>query len=133
MKRLFPIALMLCLFVSLSSFAPVHPKTTVINKGMMRYSFPIYGSTSGRPGAGAPLGTIYYTVNGGGSTPSNIQFTTGPNGTGTSLGTYPFSLSSPGNYLAAGMQTQTGITATYFHVSTACGSDYCMEFIRGLD
>lgn len=132
MKRMFPIALMLCLFVSMSSFAPINPKTTGIKKGTMRYSFPIYGSTTGTAGPGGPVTTIYYVVNGGGTTPGSIQFTTGPSGTGTSLGSYPFSLSSPGNYLATGMKAQTSIVATYFHVSSACGTDYCMEFIGGL-
>jgi len=129
MKRLFPIALMLCLFVSLSSFAPVHPKVTEITK---RTSFPIYGSTTGTQGQGGPVGTIYYVVNGGSNVPSSIQFTSQPNGGGTSYGTYAFSLSSPNNYLAAGMRTQTSISAVYFHVSTACGTDYCLEFVGGL-
>jgi hypothetical protein len=125
MKRLFPIALMLCLFVSLSSFAPMHPKATVVKKGAMRYTFPLSGSTFGKGGA-----TIYYTVNGSGTIPSSISFNT-TSGGGNNLGTYSFSLSSPGNYLATGMKTTTSITATYFHVSNACGSDYCMEFIGG--
>jgi hypothetical protein len=77
------------------------------------------------------VGTIYYVVNGGGTTPSSIQFTAQPNGAGTSYGTYSFSLSSPNNYLAGGMKTQTSITAVYFHISDACGTGYCLEFIGG--
>jgi len=131
MKRFIPIALMLCVFVSLSSFAPVHPKTTVIKKGTMRYTFPISGSTFGTPGAGTMAGIIYYVVNGGSGIPSSISFYTQPNGGGTSLGTYAFTLSSPNNYLAVGMKTQTSISGVYFHISNACGSDYCLEFIGG--
>jgi len=131
MKRLFPIALMLCLFVSLSSFAPVHPTATVNKNAAMRASFPIYGSTTGTQGQNGPVGTIYYVVNGGSNIPSSIQFTSQPNGAGTSYGTYSFSLSSPNNYLAAGMRTQTSISAVYYHISTACGTDYCLEFVGG--
>ncbi|HEY0608817.1 MAG TPA: hypothetical protein VGD35_04150 [Chitinophaga sp.] len=134
MKRFFPIALMLCLFVSLSSFAPVHPNATVMKKGTYAYSFPIYGSTTGTQGQGGPVGTIYYTVTGSGTIPSTIQFTTGPNGTGTSLGTYPFTLAEPNNYLAGGlgMKAQTSISGVYFHISSACGTGYCLEFIGGI-
>ena len=124
MKRLFPIALMLCLFVSLSSFAPVHTKVIMTKKGTMRYTFPLTGSTFGKGGA-----TIYYTVNGSGTVPFSITFSTLPGG--SDLGTYLFSFSSPGNYLAGGMKPTTSITATYVHVISACGSDYCMEFIGG--
>ena len=129
MKKLFPVALMLCLLFSLSSFAPVRSGAPVIMKSARVYSFPITGTTDGTPGAGQPAGTIAYTVNGSGTTPSSITFSTLG---GTSLGTYGFAQSSPGNYLATGMKTQTSISGTYFHISGACGSDYCMEFIGAL-
>lgn len=132
MKRLFPISLMLCLCFALSSFAPVNNEDPVIEKAARRYSFPISGSTDGTPGAGQLPGTIYYVVNGSGTIPSTISFSTQPNGGGTSLGTYPFNLSSPNNYLAGGMKTQTSITAVYFHISNACGTGYCLEFIGGI-
>jgi hypothetical protein len=121
MKRLFPIALMLCLFVFLSSFAPMHPKATLVKEGTMRYTFPISGST------------IYYEINGGSGIPSTITFYAQPNNVGF-IGTYPFSLSSPGNYLAGGlaMYAQTAIRAVYFHISGACGTGYCLEFISDL-
>lgn len=131
MKRLFPIALMLCLFVSLSSFAPVPPKATVIKKGTFAYTFPISGTTFGTPGAGQPAGTIYYEINGGSGIPSTITFYAQPNNVGF-IGTYAFSLSSPNNYLAGGMYAQTAIRAVYFHISGACGTGYCVEFISDL-
>lgn len=128
MKKLFPIALVLCLFVSLSSFAPAPPDAPVIKKTVRAYSFPITGTTDGTPGAGQPAGIIAYSISGSGTTPSAITFTTL---SGTSLGTYPFSLSSPNNYLAGGlaMKAQTSIAGVYFHISTACGTGYCLEFI----
>jgi hypothetical protein len=133
MKRLFPIALMLCLFVFLSGFAPMHPKATLVKESTMRYTFPISGSTYGTPGAGQPAGTIYYEINGGSGIPSSITFYAQPNNVGF-IGTYPFSLSSPGNYLAGGlaMYAQTAIRAVYFHISGACGTGYCLEFISDL-
>lgn len=131
MKKLFPIALMLCAFFSLSSFAPVRSDAPVIEKSARRYTFPITGTTDGTPGAGQPAGTIAYEVNGSGTIPSSITFRTL---SGTSLGTYPFSLSSPNNYLAGGlaMKAQTSISGVYFHISTACGTGYCLEFIGGV-
>ncbi|MCF6406400.1 hypothetical protein L3C95_26125 [Chitinophaga filiformis] len=129
MRKLFPIALMLCAVFSLSSFAPVRSDAPLIKKSAYRYSFPITGTTDGTPGAGTQAGIIAYEINGSGTIPSSITFRTL---SGTSLGTYPFSLSSPGNYLAGGMKTQTSITAVYFHISTACGTGYCLEFIGGV-
>lgn len=129
MRKLFPVALMLCAIFSLSSFAPVRSDAPAIEKAARRYSFPISGTTDGTPGAGQPAGTIAYEINGSGTIPSSITFRTL---SGTSLGTYPFSLSSPGNYLAGGMKTQTSITAVYFHISNACGTGYCVEFIGGI-
>lgn len=131
MKKLFPIALLLCLFVSLSSFAPAHPNAPVIKKNARTFSFPITGTTDGTPGAGQPAGTIAYSISGSGTTPYAITFSTL---SGTSLGTYPFSLTSPGNYLAGGlaMKGQTSISGVYFHISSACGVGYCLEFIGAL-
>jgi hypothetical protein len=130
MKRSFPVALLLCLSFALSSFTPAYHVAPEIKKGVYTYTFPITGSTFGTPGAGQPAGTIYYEINGSGTIPSSITFYTQPGG-GVSLGTYPFSLSSPNNYLAGGMKAQTSITAVYFHISNACGSGYCVEFIGG--
>jgi hypothetical protein len=129
MKKLFPVALLLCLFVSLSGFAPVRPYAPVIKKEARAFSFPVTGTTYGTPGAGQPSGTIAYSISGSGTTPYAITFTTL---SGTSLGTYPFSLSSPGNYLAGGMKTQTSISGVYFHISNACLPGYCIEFIGGI-
>ncbi|SHN38584.1 hypothetical protein [Chitinophaga sp. CF418] len=129
MRKLFPVALMLCAFFSLSSFAPVRSDAPVIKESARRYSFPITGTTDGTPGQGQPAGTIAYEVNGSGTIPSSITFKTL---SGTVLGTYSFSLSSPGNYLAGGMKTQTSITAVYFHISSACGTGYCLEFIGAI-
>jgi hypothetical protein len=122
MKQLFPIALALGLILSLSGFSTVTKPL---------YTFPITGTTTGTPGAGQPVGTINYSISGSGSVPSAITFTST---SGTFIGTYPFSLSSPNNYLAGGngMRAQTSITAVYFHISTACGTDYCIEWIGGL-
>ena len=120
---------MLCLFVSLSSFTPVRTDAPVIKKGARMYTFPITGSTFGTPGAGQPAGTINYEINGSGTIPSTISFYTL---SGSLIGTYSFSLSSPNNYLAGGMKAQTAITAVYFHISNACGSGYCVEFISAL-
>lgn len=131
MKRLFPIALMLCLFVSLSSFAPGPAKTTVIRKGTFAYTFPISGSTFGTPGAGQPASTIYYEINGGSGIPSTITFYAHPNNVGF-IGTYAFSQSSSNSYLASGMYAQTAIRAVYFHISSACGTGYCVEIISDL-
>ena len=131
MKKLFPVALLLCLSFSLSSFAPMHPNARVIEKSVRTYSFPITGTTFGTPGAGQPAGTIAYSISGSGTTPFAITFTTLSGG---SLGTYPFSLSSPGNYLAGGlgMKAQTSIAGVYFHIGTACSAGYCLEFIGGI-
>jgi hypothetical protein len=132
MKKLFPISLLLCLLFSLSSFAPVNQNVVPVSKKAARmYSFPITGTTSGTPGAGQPFGTIAYSISGSGTTPAAITFTTL---SGTSLGTYPFSLSSPGNYLAGGlgMKNQTSIAGVYFHIGTACSAGYCLEFIGGI-
>ncbi|PSL23368.1 hypothetical protein [Chitinophaga ginsengisoli] len=129
MKKLFPIAFLLCAFFSLSSFAPVRSDAPVIKKSARRYSFPITGTTDGTPGAGQPAGTIAYEVNGSGTIPSSITFKTL---SGTVLGTYAFSLSSPNNYLAGGMKAQTSISGVYFHISSACGTGYCLEFIGGI-
>jgi len=129
MRKMFPVLLMLGLVFSFSSFAPAHRSAPVIMKSVRVYSFPITGTTSGTPGAGQPSGTIAYTVNGSGTTPSSITFSTL---SGTSLGTYGFTQTSPNNYLAGGMKAQTSISGTYFHISSACGSDYCMEFIGAL-
>lgn len=131
MKRSLPIALMLCLSFALSSFTLAHNSAPVIKNSVRTYTFPISGSTFGTPGAGQPAGTIYYEINGSGTIPSSITFYTQPGG-GVSLGTYPFSLSSPNRYLAGGMKAQTSITAVYFHISSACGTGYCVEFISGL-
>jgi len=129
MKKLFPIALMLCAFFSLSSFAPVRSDAPVIEKSARRYTFPITGTTDGTTGPNTPATTIAYEVNGSGTIPSSITFRTL---SGTSLGTYPFSLSSPNNYLAVGMKTNTSISGVYFHISNACGTGYCLEFIGGV-
>lgn len=129
MRKLFPLSLMLCLLFSLSGFAPAHTGNPVIKKAARTFSFPITGTTYGTTGAGQPAGTIAYSISGSGTTPYSITFTTLSGG---SLGTYPFSLSSPGNYLAGGMKTQTSITAVYFHISNACSTGYCVEFIGGL-
>ena len=129
MKKLFPAALMLCLLFTLSSFAPVHVTSPAIKKAARTYSFPITGSTDGTPGQGMPAGIINYTITGSGTTPYSISFTTQA---GASLGTYTFSLSSPGNYLATGMKTQTSISGVYFHISGACLPGYCLEFIGGV-
>lgn len=130
MRKLFPVLLMSGILFSLSSFAPVHRGAPVTMKHVRVYSFPITGTTDGTPGAGQPAGTIAYTVNGSGTTPTSITFSTL---SGTSLGTYGFTQSSPNNYLATGMKTQTSISGTYFHISGACGSaGYCMEFIGAL-
>jgi hypothetical protein len=129
MKNLFPIALMLCLFLSLSSFAPVRSDAPVIKKELRVFSFPITGTTDGTPGAGQPAGTIAYSISGSGTTPSTITFSTLG---GVSLGTYAYTLSSTNNYLAGGMKTQTSIAGTYFHISTACNPGYCLEFIGAL-
>lgn len=129
MRKMFPVLLMLGLLFSFSSFAPANSGAPVIMKSARVYSFPITGTTYGTPGAGQPSGTIAYTVNGSGTTPSSITFSTL---SGTSLGTYGFTQTSPNNYLAGGMKAQTSISGTYFHISGACGSDYCMEFIGAL-
>jgi len=122
MKHLFPIALALGLILSLSGF-------TTVSKPL--YSFPITGTITGTPGAGQPVGTINYSINGSGTTPTSVTFTTT---SGAFIGNYPFSLSSPNNYLAGSndMRIKTGTTAVYFHISTACGSDYCLEWIGAL-
>ncbi|MVT44800.1 hypothetical protein GO495_29685 [Chitinophaga oryziterrae] len=96
---------------------------------MRAFSFPITGTTDGTPGAGQPAGTIAYSISGSGTTPSTITFSTL---SGVSLGTYSYSLSSTNNYLAVGMKTQTSISGTYFHISTACLPGYCLEFIGAL-
>ncbi|WP_143056736.1 hypothetical protein [Chitinophaga sp. YR573] len=129
MKNLFPIALMLCLFLSLSSFAPVRSDAPVIKKELRTFSFPITGTTDGTPGAGQPAGTIAYSISGSGTTPYSITFSTL---SGTSLGTYSYTLASTNNYLAVGMKAQTSIAGTYFHISTACSPGYCLEFIGAL-
>lgn len=130
MKNLFPVALALCLF-SFSSFAPIEEKPAVANNATLAFSFPITGTTTGTPGAGQPVGTINYSISGGGTTPYSITFTTP---SGTSLGTYPFSLSSTNNYLAGGnsLRVQTTISGVYFHISNACSVGYCLEFIGAL-
>ena len=130
MKNLFPVALALCLF-SFSSFAPIEKKPPVASKVTFAFAFPITGTTTGTLGAGQPVGNINYSISGSGTTPYSITFTTP---TGTSLGTYPYSLSSPNNYLAGGnsLRVQTSISAVYFHISNVCSEGYCIEFIGGL-
>jgi len=130
MRKLLSVLFTLSLLFSLCSFVPVRSGAPVIKKSVRMYSFPITGTTDGTPGAGQPAGTIAYTINGSGTTPSSITFSTL---SGTSLGTYGYTLTSPGNYLAGGMKTQTSISGTYFHISGACGSaGYCLEFIGAL-
>lgn len=130
MKNLFPFALALCLF-SFSGFVPADKITPVTSKAPLSFTFPITGTTTGTQGAGQPVGTINYSISGSGTTPYSITFTTTG---GTSLGTYPYTLSSPNNYLAGGlaMKTQTSISGVYFHISNACSVGYCIEFIGGL-
>lgn len=129
MKKLLSISLMVCLLFSMSSFTPIRPGIPATKEAKRAFSFPITGTTFGTPGAGQPATTIAYTINGSGTTPSSITFSTVG---GTTIGTYMFSLDTPGNYLAAGMRTQTSIVAVYFHISNACFPGYCVEFIGGL-
>jgi hypothetical protein len=128
MKNLFPVALAACL-LSFSSFTVADSKPPVAVVAKRAFTFPITGQTYGTQGAGQPAGTINYAISGSGTTPYSITFTTT---SGTSLGTYSFSLSSTNNYLATGMKTQTSISGVYFHISNACSEGYCIEFLGGL-
>lgn len=80
MKKLFPIALLLCTVFSLSSFAPVHPSATVnkVTKPVLAISWPIAGAIESAP--------VYtYEINGSGSTPYSVTLKKN----GNLIGTYP--------------------------------------------
>jgi len=109
MKKFVPIALLLCVLFSLSSFVPVKSSHTDVVKNIFYPTYPITGTTNGTPGAGQPIGTIDYEITGYNGYPLNIKFFI--HGTATQIGsTYPFSTSGNPYYAAsADMKAQTGI------------------------
>lgn len=134
MKKLLPVALLLCLSISLSSFAPVHnhvPKVkthTILVKGDRFISFPVTGTVDGTPGAGQPCGILSYTINGSGGLPTTITLTTT---TGTYVaGPYTFSNNGSGNtyYVQSpDLKTKTGIIYVEF-VVTSGSPGYSLTF-----
>ena len=129
MKKLLAIALLLCTVCSLSGFAPGarSNQSSIIKKGILS-GLPVSGTTTGTPGAGKPLGTIEYRINGSGTVPLSVSFwtTTAPI---TQIGvTYFFSTGSA-PYTPTGMQSQTPITAVVFHVGASYPDGYFVEFI----
>jgi hypothetical protein len=129
MKKFVPIALLLCVLFSLSSFAPVkNNHMPVAKKGAYSFSFPINGTVSGSY-MGSPV-TWYYTVDGSGTTPSSISFSLTPGG--TVLDSSPFYAQSPSTvptYYATDLDGVTGITAAEFVVYNS-GNDYDIDFFR---
>lgn len=119
MKKMLPVALLLCLSFSLSSFAPVHSTTTVVKTKKAFATFPINGT------CGSKLGTLNYVVSGSSNTPSSIAFYQGS----TLIGTYSFFLESSNSWLATGMAGATGISGVYYHNASGSVPDYILDFI----
>ncbi|GAA0541443.1 hypothetical protein [Chitinophaga japonensis] len=132
MKRLFPIALLLCLSFSLSSFAPASKHSVTIKKGAYP-SFPITGQTT----AGGSL-LDYSITSSSGPAPYYITFYA-PN-TGEQVGgPYPFELNSVinGEYyygcggMGTGMYAELNITAVELRFR-ADATTYTVNFIPGV-
>lgn len=132
MKKFVPIALLLCVLFSMSSFTPPKKHSSLLTgSGKFAISFPITGTTLGRPGAGQPRTTINYQIDGSSSTPNIITFSYMGNPVGTNYQFFVESVSgSTTSYIADGMESETGIAAVRF-IRTG-DSNYSVEFIRGL-
>ncbi|HEU4553381.1 MAG TPA: hypothetical protein VFS25_11125 [Chitinophaga sp.] len=120
MKKFVPIALLLCVLLSLSSFAPVHKPAFAIKSGKF-VTWPITGTVQGSPG------TMTYTVDGSGTTPSSITFYL--QSTGTYIVSRPFTLTSSNEWIADDLKTTTGITAVIYHNTNSTPGGYALTFI----
>ena len=118
MKKLLPVALLVCLSISLSSFAPIRQNTLVLKTKTAFATFPITGT------CGSKLGTLNYVVSGSSNTPSTISFYQGS----TLIDSKPFFLESSNSWLATGMNGTTGISGVYYHNTTGV-PDYILDFI----
>jgi hypothetical protein len=134
MKKLLPLALLLCLSFSLSSFAPAHKRVpkikthTIVVKGARAISFPVTGTVDGSPGAGQLCTLLNYSISGGGDVPSSITLTYA--GNGFSAGPYTFSNGGSGNTYycqSQDLRNKTGIIYVQF-VVTSGSPGYSITF-----
>ena len=114
-----PVALLLCLSFSLSSFAPVHSNTPVVKIKKAFATFPITGT------CGSKLGTLTYVVNGSNNAPSTISFYQGS----TLIDSRSFVDGGSNSWLATGMFAATGISGVYYHNASGSVPDYILDFI----
>lgn len=125
MKKFVPIALLLCVLFSMSSFAPVQPDhKPVIKNGTYYPVYPIMGTTSGLMGA-----TLYYTiVSFTAGAPTYIRFFSDAART-VQIGTdYSFTTGGSPYYAASPeMRSLTGIIYAELFV-TAESTSYTLTF-----
>lgn len=119
MKKMLPVALLLCLSFSLSGFAPAHSIKPVVKTKTAFASFPINGT------CGSKLGTLNYVVSGGSNTPSTISFYQN----GALIDSRPFVSQGSNSWLATGMSAATGISGVYYHNMSGSVPDYVLDFI----
>lgn len=120
MKKLLPMALLLCLSAATSSFTPLQSPVPVNKQAAFAISWPATGTTYGMQGL------LTYEVSGSGSTPYSIRFYYQGNQVG---GSYPFTQGSPSSdFYATGMQSATGIQNVIFHVASF-EPGYVVDFI----
>lgn len=106
MKKLFPVALLLCLSISMSGFGPANSQPVTIQKSAFSIAFPVTGQ------AMSSLGLIDYSISGSGTTPYSISFYNGS----TFVGSYPFIADGPNSNIAGGMKAATNINGVRFSV-----------------
>ncbi len=125
MKKLFPIALLMCVVFSMSSFAPaVQPLATKPATLKRVISWPITGQTFGKLGAGQGYGTLNYTVVGSGTTPTSVSLYNAA--TNQFIGTWWFSGAYAGD---ASMFAETEISAFQFVLNSSSPSGYTLTII----
>lgn len=116
-----PVALLLCLSFSLSSFAPAHKKASVAEQKAF-VTFPVTGQT------GSTVGALDYVIDGSNNVPSNITFYLA--GTSTVVISRPFTVypSSANTWIADNLKATTGITAVLYH-NMSGWPEYAVEII----
>ncbi|WP_343673880.1 hypothetical protein [Chitinophaga sp.] len=121
MKRLFPIALLVCAFFTMSGFSVLPVGQSNLVKAAVKptenLSWPITGSTQ------SSLGTVTYSISGSGTTPSYIVFYSGSN----VYGPYTWTQDSNGQWSSTGMYAALNISGVILGFPNS--STYNIEFI----
>jgi hypothetical protein len=124
MKKLLPVALLLCLSCSLSGFTPVRPaaKTTGKVKPNVLVTWPITGTVPSLP-------SYTYSISGGGNTPNAVTIWNN----NVLVGTYPFSVETVGStytsYVADDMYVPTGTFISAFQLIVYNSGSYVLNII----